>query len=482
MLPTIQPTSPTHRLPSLARLLLVVVVAFPLFAQSSHQAAAQDGPWSTPRLIFETDGTISSPIVTADEFGQVHAFWVVRPNETTDPGPNQLFYARLDQPDWQPVDIFVRDEAFGDLAAFAAAQRLSLVWQGDTYAWAGVSPAPSATEWQGPMRLHDAVGGAGAAIGPDQSIWLAYVAPTIQALYVRRFDLASRQWEEARWAANAARVQQMPGAVRMAVGADGSLHIAWTEYQLPDGWPPLGVFYSQSYDNGLTWAPPQQMTAQGYNQPNLASGRAGQVYLTYVGMAGIGGKYFTESTDGGRTWGRVEQISVAPTDGGSDGAPHILVDAVGDQHVIFTQTRCLWYTARRSGSWIWPLCLSAAVPGVVENIEMPGAALGLGNQLHVFFWFNKKQLWYMTRTLGIEGRAPLPLSTPTPPPPTAQPTATRAPTPTPTTIPIFDFDPRGAPPPKGWQQSGAGGLIFGVLPVAALLAVLLQMQIMRRRR
>ena len=172
-------------------------------------------------------------------------------------------------------------------------------------------------------------------------------------------------------------------------------------------------YYTNSTDQGLTWLPPQQAADTGFNQPNVATGPNAQVYLTWVGMVGVGGKYFQESGDAGRTWGRVEQISLSETLGGSEGAPHILVDAVGDLHVVYAQSKCVWYTSRQGGSWTWPLCISANVPGEISNIESPSLALGLGNQLHVLFWFNKKQLWYTSRTLTIEGQAPLPIPTPT---------------------------------------------------------------------
>ena len=460
--------------------LVVVVTAVALIWQSSRPAAAQGGAWSQPRLVFETDGTINYPTVVTDPFGQVHAFWVVLPSEA-DPGPNQLYYTRLDRPDWKPVDIFVSNESFTELAGIANTQRIALFWHGDTYTWAGVSPSASAQDWQPPTALHDALPGAGLALAPDGAVWMAYAVPSIQAMYVRRLDPASAQWEDPHWVANVTRVQRVPNAVRVAVGADNSLHVVWAEYQAPDGWPPLGLYYTNSTDQGLTWLPPQQAADTGFNQPNVATGPNAQVYLTWVGMVGVGGKYFQESGDAGRTWGRVEQISLSETLGGSEGAPHILVDAVGDLHVVYAQSKCVWYTSRQGGSWTWPLCISANVPGEISNIESPSMALGLGNQLHVFFWFNKKQLWYTSRTLTIEGQAPLPIPTPTADPARLAPTPTRSPTATPTVIPVYEFDRGAPPPPKGWQQSGATGLVFGMVPVLILLVAMVQVQRMRRR-
>ncbi|MBK6434033.1 MAG: exo-alpha-sialidase [Anaerolineae bacterium] len=296
--------------------LVVVVTAVALIWQSSRPAAAQGGAWSQPRLVFETDGTINYPTVVTDAFGQVHAFWVVLPNEV-DPGPNQLYYTRLDRPDWKPVDIFVSNESFTELAGIANTQRIALFWHGDTYTWAGVSPSASAQDWQPPTALHDALPGAGLALAPDGAVWMAYAVPSIQAMYVRRLDPASAQWEDPHWVANVTRVQRVPNAVRVAVGADNSLHVVWAEYQAPDGWPPLGLYYTNSTDQGLTWLPPQQAADTGFNQPNVATGPNAQVYLTWVGMVGVGGKYFQESGDAGRTWGRVEQISLSETLGGS---------------------------------------------------------------------------------------------------------------------------------------------------------------------
>ena len=41
-------------------------------------------------------------------------------------------------------------------------------------------------------------------------------------------------------------------------------------------------------------------------------------------------------------------------------------------------------------------------------------ALGLGNQLHVLFWTDNRQLWYTKLMLGITGQSPLPTPTTVP--------------------------------------------------------------------
>ncbi|MBK6434034.1 hypothetical protein [Candidatus Amarolinea dominans] len=75
----------------------------------------------------------------------------------------------------------------------------------------------------------------------------------------------------------------------------------------------------------------------------------------------------------------------------------------------------------------------------------------------------------------------MPIPTPTADPARLAPTPTRSPTATPTVIPVYEFDRRAPPPPKGWQQSGATGLVFGMVPVLILLVAMVQVQRMRRR-
>jgi hypothetical protein len=128
--------------------------------------------------------------------------------------------------------------------------------------------------------------------------------------------------------------------------------------------------------------------------------------------------------------------------------------------------------SREEGIWSAPVCISTQV----VQIEEPIMTIGLGNQIHVLYWTQRQQLWYVTRTLPAPAIDPLPV--PTQPPPTATvivPTATIAPTAT----HIPDLGP--APAAGEAAQAGVWALAAGVAPVALLvLAVLAQRGLKRR--
>src|SRR5262249_6057833 len=138
--------------------------------------------------------------------------------------------------------------------------------------------------------------------------------------------------------------------------------------------------------------------------PNVVSGPGQAVYLIWTGTAGAGQKYFQESLDGGQSWENSVQVFAQPG-GGSEGAPNLAVDSAGNLHAVFSSNGCVWYTSRANLTWSAPACISAGVPSN-SQIEFPAMTLGLGNQLHVMFWTDRRQMWYTTRSLPAPAVAP----------------------------------------------------------------------------
>jgi hypothetical protein len=143
--------------------------------------------------------------------------------------------------------------------------------------------------------------------------------------------------------------------------------------------------------------------------------------------------------------------------------------------MVFSHNGCVWYTGRTNNIWSNPECISS---GAAPNafIEQPAMALGLGNQLHVFFWTDRRQLWYTNLTLPVGGQAPLPTFTPTVPTPTSVvPTAALTPTPT----PLPDYGPSVEPGQA--TQPGVWALVAGVAPVIVLFVAVVVARRPRRR-
>jgi hypothetical protein len=346
-----------------------------------------------------------------------------------------------------------------------------LSWQGAFYATAGPSPRISAKDWSAPDQLAVAYFNGGLAAAPDDALWLIYGVQESNAVFVQRMDPQTQFWDDALLVANASNPGAAPDELRLAVGPNNSLHAVWAEFELPQGWPPLGLYYADSLDGGQTWTLPRRFAEELHNQPSVLAGPEDRIYVAWVGAAGRGGKFFQESPDNGRTWEPVVEI-VPPPVGGSEGFPVLALDGAGNLHIVYSHEGCVWHVSREAETWAAPECIS----GAPAHIEEPAMTIGLGNQIHVMYWSNSQQLWYVTRTLNAPAQEPLPLPTEPPPvPTTVRPTATVMPTPT--------RPPQFGPPPEPGQadQASLWALAAGAAPVALLLAVVIAQRAMRRR-
>jgi len=437
-------------------------------------ALAQSAAWTTPQLIFEGRGVIQSPVLVADAFGQVHAFWVFVPDQAENENQAHLiYYTRLDQPTWPVNDIFAGTKTDISMDAVMGGSGLGLLWAGDNFAWSGISPGPSAKDWSGPADAQAGFPYPGLAAAPDGSIWMAYGALTNE-IYVQRFDRQRQAWDAPHLVGDPTNPNSAPDNVRMAISTDGRLHVVWAEYQLPIGWPPVGLYYAYSSDGGQTWAGRHRLAGAQFNQPNVVVGPDRQVYTTWTGTAGAGQKFFQESTDEGQTWESPVTV-MKNLGGGSEGPPGLAVDSAGNLHMVFSHNGCVWYASRIDNNWSDPECISlgAAVNAQIEN---PSMALGLGNQLHALFWTNHRQLWYTSLQLSA------PAHTPQPTPTLVTPTATVVvPTVTPTAAPtpLPDLGPPARPDQA--TQPGVWALLAGVVPVIVLFVIVAVSRIPRPR-
>lgn len=443
---------------SLVGLGLGLLASFAIWAP----ALAQDAGWSQPVLVFEGQGRVAHPTIIADIFGQVHAFWVFAPDSTTNVAPHQLYYARLDRPDTQPIDIYLGTDNFASLAAAGTHDNMFLVWDGNSMDQSGVSPAISAQAWNGPKTVGSAYSQVGLTTAPDGTVWMVYGETSTNAVFVRHLDPTSKTWDQPSFVSNTSNPNAAPDAARISIGTDGTMHVVWTEYQLPNGWPPLGVYYSRSTDGGQNWTAAKQVGGNGFNQPNVKAGKGENVYITYLGMAGVGGKYFSQSSDDGETWSGAINLLNSVLGGGSEGAPNMVVDAQGSLHVLFSDNGCVWYMHLEVNGWTNPDCISRGVP--TSHTEEPTMTLGLGNVLHVMWWTNDRQLWYMTRQIPIAGQSPQPTPTQviaTEVPPTSIPTLVPTATHLPDYGPVMD--------PNLPAEAGTWAVLAGIVPVLILL-------------
>lgn len=122
------------------------------------------------------------------------------------------------------------------------------------------------------------------------------------------------------------------GSLDIAVGADGAVYAAWTEYEGT-------LWFSRSGDNGKRFSPPMRIAGGGEKParaPSLAQGPDRAVYLAWtVGEDNAADIRVAASADGGLSFG--EPRIVAPSPGYSD-APKLAVDPRGTLHLVYPES------------------------------------------------------------------------------------------------------------------------------------------------
>lgn len=458
---------------SLLLLALAVGLAAALVAPGLP-AQAQATGWTTPRLLFEAEGTTEWPTITADKYGQVHAFWS---HTTPNADLHTIYYARLDHANETPVDIMIVDRQVRSLRSAETGAGVMVMWNSEGYAVSnGPAPRLTARDWLGPFTVGPAQARGGLASGPDGSAWMIYGGRSSPTINIEQYDPVVGSWSEPRQVASTVNANAAPDWARVTVGADGVLHAVWVEYRLPDGWPPLGVYYSQSGDNGLTWSLPRTLAPRDSNNPNVVTGPNDEVYVTWVGSADRGGKFYQQSKDGGLTWDNVVTLLAPDGGGGSQGSPYVVTDSAGRMHVMVAHNNCLYYfTKDAADNWSPGECITSGMVGA-QFKEFPYLAVAQGNKLYVLFWTNYKQIWVTMLDLDTPVIEALVAPTQAPAlPTTARPTARVAPTAT------YLPDLGEYPDPEATARSGSLAIWAGVAPVVLLFAATL-MQRMRGRK
>lgn len=123
------------------------------------------------------------------------------------------------------------------------------------------------------------------------------------------------------------------GSLDLALGPDGALYAAWTEYE-------GALWFSRSTDGGATFSAPLRISggreAAPARGPSLAAGAGGRVYLVWtVGDDPEADIRLALSDDGGRSFGEPRVLFES---GGHADGPKIAVDPEGILHVVYAES------------------------------------------------------------------------------------------------------------------------------------------------
>lgn len=473
------------------RILRRVAVAGPLLllclvmTDAWRTLAQSDTGWSDPELIYETVEPIDAPFLSSDRTGVTHLVWreTQRDTDLPDTRLEAIFYTNdLDSLLGQGRDIVAMSGLIGPIVAGDAGGLVHLVWRGPDntlyYSQSSTTSARSALSWADPGAISVSNANAHILVDPERVAHVVFPGtPAMGGTYYTRYDVDNDAWIAPVMISLTASDQTSADFTRIAIGPDGKLHVVWSEYLLPEGWPPTGIYYAQSADGGETWSRATELEGKGGVQGNIAVDSRGRVHVAWNRMVGIGGRYHRWSNDGGLSWSPIAEVAPAKH-GGTEGPPQLAIDSADTLHMLMTYDGCAWYARWVNGVWSEPKCISGREAMASGYIEEPAMSIANGNELHAVFWDDRARLWHTRMTTEAPYISPIPTAVAE----VSNATINEPPvvTPEPTALPAFD---RSAAPSsgRGALSGPAQALLPATVVVSLLLALILLVKLIRSR-
>lgn len=406
----------------------------------SAYAQASDIGWTTPNLIFAVpqDENSNEQWLLRDPADRLYVWWPVFTwDEQTTPGTRDaIFHSQWDGNTWAtPRDVLVSPAAAGllnvvvdsdgTLHGFSASGCVS-------YVHVRHDQAMDPKAWSQRTCI-DSIGNANvaAAIGPDDTLYVAFVAPGTQQMRIAQSRDGGRTW----LISNVASVQDVvdvnwdfveqetssAGAYgffsdpALVVDELGRLHLVWSPASPPVGYPLLGVLYSRSDDGGSTWSHPSQLGREKEGQPALAVYQD-EVHVLWNGDAGKAGRYYRYSGDAGAGWEPIVALLDEGSPGGLQRPPALAVDSLGRVHALIHSQQHLYYMFKDRAGWSPREALYIPEELNAREVFTVRAAIIGGNQLHAVYTISanengQKSLYHQLRMIDAPSSTPSPWPT-----------------------------------------------------------------------
>lgn len=464
------------------RISWALLVTLTLAWRTTSPVVAQ-GPeeWSDLNIVFQDDSGIAATkpaIVVTDRTGAAHLLWLYK-EDANNRDTWAISYAFWRDGIWsEPNDVLITPGggAGEPRAVIGLDDQLHMIWSDQRTIWYSKSPiqtAADARSWTEPVPIVSGALEADLGFDDEGRLHLVFVTgePKGPVLYLESVDSGGWSTPVEIYAGAPDNVTSMHP--RVSTDDNARLHVTWTEYRLPSGWPPLGQLYARSEDGGENWNSVLQVAVGEQGQGTVLAVREDEVHLVWRGTSDAGNTYHQWSKDGGRTWR--EPVVVDP-DGGFSGLQSLAVDSSGGIHLVRGDGG---YQHWQDGIW-------EPVPALFADEGETGTlAIGPDDRIH---WINtfpssSETAIVMHRTALID----VPEISPTPLP---NPTRTPQPSRTPSPVPQTDQTSTPTAPEVRSdlssltedESSPAQLLIVGAVPATVLIGAVFVVGALRKRK
>jgi hypothetical protein len=394
--------------------------------------------WSNP-VVVKLDRVPSAvPNVLSGSGERLNAFWVG--DDTASPGLSQIYQAFWDGNRWNkaiPVLKSPQGAARQPSVVRDNQDRFLAVWSGGPasqlyFSWAAVGAASTPGDWSEPIQIPTPpllTASPHVAVGPDETIYVVYATPINEkrGIYLVKSSDGGKTWGNAVQIFDAEAVGwEMIDYPQAAVAADGTLHVGWIRLTVPGGDGPLGFFYSNSTDGGKTWssaAPVMEGRVLWSAVESSSDGRVHRLWVEDVNSRRTLKHQF--SIDSGKNWSRPSGINTTVDTGISVVVTH---DDSGKLHLLqiasdVDQKIKLTHREWDQDNWVQDDAFELD-RRAYEQVNGIGASIAKSGRLGVLFGARvvgnpgeaaTDQILFTGRTVGSSGTAlttPAPASTP----------------------------------------------------------------------
>jgi len=278
---------------------------------------AAQSAWSQPNFLSKGQGDAGLPSVAVDPQDRFNVMWPQLP-APGNPGES-IGYIRGNGGQWTDVSSIIQrtDGTIDAISALADPnQILHMTWSGggpgQVYYNQSFERDSLLSEYWGDPKPLLATQQAGASptivLGPSGKLYVLYAVPFNdgRGLYFTTSSDLGSTWSNPLEVFDAAAAGwEVIHEASLVVDQQEHLHAVWSRAASPNQDSPLGIYYAQSLDGGLTWTQPLTISEETDSQPKLIVSSDNHLHLVWVHATFNGHQLLHQwSADGGQTWSR----------------------------------------------------------------------------------------------------------------------------------------------------------------------------------